>query len=247
MAVRTRVPRLDNPGLRIRLAHDEAEVAAADRLLFDNYVAEGYWQDDASCLDNNPHLRSPQRVVCVAMDGDQLIGTASLIRDSRSGLPADGFQPEILQQLRSNRENLAEVSALAVRRGGESRNLVLFLFKFLFQYSFYYAAFDRVILVCTPKHARFYESMILFTRLSSTNHYGYVNVNAQLLTLSMLESHRLFQDYYETDPSNRDNLYRFFLVDEHPSLQFPERRLQKRARELDWAAIARLREMPLAV
>lgn len=230
-----RVPTLKNKNIVIRLAQDAREIDAANRLVCSNYIECGLWDDDAP-FRNNKHIHSPRRSTFVAIDGDQVIATASTICDSSEGLPADKFQLEIMATLRENGDRIAEVTAVAVDKAAEQqRSLILFLFKFLYQYNFYYAAMDRFVAIVTPKHAFFYESICCFEKLfSADTPYSYVKLKVELLTLPLLEAHKRFSERYETDTADTKNFYRFLLVDNHPALQFPTNIPMPRLREFDW-------------
>jgi hypothetical protein len=246
--LRVIVPQLKNQNIRIRLAKNAAETQAANRLVCTNYIEEGYWDSDEP-FQKNVHMHSLVRTVFVAEDKGHIFATASIIKDSRLRLPADKFQPEAIGRWRVPGSRLAEVSALAVdKRCEEGSALVLFLFKYVYQYSFYYASIDRFVVVPTMKHVSFYRRVCGFQELSNGGKYDYVkpSVRAQLLAADLFGLHRYFFDRYEAGSPNQDNFYRFLLVNDHPNLQFPDKRLLRRPREIDWLAQARLRQMPLA-
>src|SRR5437868_2216446 len=157
MASRYRVPKLANPNIVIRLAHNQEEVEAANRLVFRNYVEDGFWENDETQLQTNKFLHSPARIVFVVLDEGNFVGTMSLIEDSRLGLPSDSTQAALMQQLRNSGDKLAEISAFAMDRSKTSyKNLFIFLWSYMLQYSFYYAEIDRLVASCKPKHADFY-------------------------------------------------------------------------------------------
>lgn len=230
-----RVPTLKNENIVIRLAQNASEIEAADRLVCANYIECGLWDDDEP-FRNNKHIHSPRRSTFIAIEGDKIIATASTIRDSSEGLPADKFQQEIMTTLRRKGGRIAEVTAVAVDKAAEQqRSLILFLFKFLYQYNFYYVAMDRFVAIVTPKHAFFYESICCFQKLfSADTPYSYVKLKVELLTLPLLEAHKRFSERYETDVADKTNFYRFMLVDGHPALQFPTNTPMLRMREFDW-------------
>lgn len=245
MVSRVKVPQLKNPNIVVRLAETAEEVEAANRLVCANYVDVGLWDDEEEFRSSKYH-HTVARIVFVMLDGEKIIGTVSIIKDSQNGLPADTFQPQLMSRLRATGERLAEVTALAVDKSVEQqRTLVLFLYKYLYQYSFYYGGIDRFVATVTPKHAFFYESICCFEKLSNSTDYYYVKLNVQLLTLPLVRAHLSFSERYETD-EKKDNFYRFMLVTEHPSLVFPDKALLKRSREYDWLAHARRMDMPIA-
>jgi hypothetical protein len=237
MRSRCRAPALGNPNIVIRLARNSAEVERTNALVCGNYVEEGYWDDDQP-FRSNPHMFSSQRIVFVATCDDHLLATASIVRDSPEGLPVDKFQSPAITTFRAGGQRLAEVSALAVQKDcAEQRSLVLFLFKFVYQYSFYYARVDRFLIATTTRHAPFYKSVYCFDELPVNQDYNYAKppFRLTLLTLPLLEAHQRFFERYETGLTQRDEgFYRFMLVNEHPNLEFPEKRLMQRQRQVDW-------------
>ena len=244
---RLKAPKFSNTSVVIRAAENKEEIEAANRLVFANYVDKGYWDSGQDALQQNKYLHSPRRTAFVALDAGSVIGTASIIFDSNCGLPADHFRPELMRRLRSAGDRIAEVSALAVDRAyAQQRDVVLFLFKFVYQYSFYYAGVDRFVVVCTPRHAVFYETFCRFQKIAPTGRYDYVGVEAQLLTVHLVNMHKRFVDADETALTDPNSFYRFLLVDDHPSLRFPEKKPQ-RLREINWAKQAELMDLPIAV
>jgi len=247
MLSRIRVPALKNKNLIIRLAKDKKEVEEANWLVYRNYVAEGYWEEDIEAFHNNKWLHSPYRKICVIVDSNKIIGTASIIQDSKEGLPSDTFQLEWMRYIRGTNDKLAEVSALAIDKSQRQRNLVLFLIKFYMQYSFYYAGIDRLIKACRPPHADFYASILKFQKIGGIVHNDYAHCSAQLLSMHLIHGHKLLSKHYESGSRNKNNFYRFLLLEEHPNLIFPEKRLMRRSRQIDWVACACMMDAAIAV
>jgi hypothetical protein len=247
MSSRIRVPALKNKNLIIRLAKDKKEVEKANRLVYRNYVAEGFWEEDIGAFHNNKWFRSSYRKVFIIEDGNKIIGTASVIQDSKEGLPSDSFQPEWMRCIRRTNDKLAEVSALAIDKSQQQKNLVFFLIKFYMQYSFYYGGIDRLVKACRPAHANFYASIVRFQKVGGIVHNDYARRPSQLLTMHLIHGHTLLSEHYESDSRNKNNFYRFLLVDEHPNLLFPEKRFMRRSRQIDWVACARMMGAAIAV
>ncbi len=250
MVSRVRVPRLDDKNIVIRLAKDDEDVRAANELITRTYVKEGFWREEDRHIEKDRWLTTPSRLVFVVVDTleNQVIGTASVVKDSPDGLPADSFQPDAMQQLRASRESLVQVTSLAfARTGRQQQKLILFLFKFMIQYLFYYTATDRVLALCNPKHAHFYNSILRFEKLGPAAYYHYAQAIGQLSTLHLLKAHRDLSDYYEPDADDAESFYRFLLVDEHESLRFPDKAFVRRSRHINWSAEARLMDLPIAV
>ncbi len=234
---RNRIPTVP-AGVTIRLAETRREFEAANRLVYQNYVEDGFWEPDETKLETNKYLHSAHRVLWVAMIHGELIGTMSVIRDSPQGLPSDAGQPVLMDRLRANGEMLAEVSCVATQRTRAARQIVLFLMAWGMQYCFHYEGLDRLVASCKPKHADFYESMLCFSKVSAPTFYDYSNAVGYLISLQLLEAHRLLAERYPANSADKESLYRFLLVDQHPSMQFPDTAGLRRSREADWLARA---------
>jgi hypothetical protein len=250
MVSRIKVPQVKNPNIVFRLAETEKEVEAANQLVCANYLDVGLWENEEE-FRQNKFCQSDARVTFVMVEGSRVIGTVSVIKDTQNGLPADTFQPEAMRQLRRSGDRLAEISALAVEKSvDQPRALVLFLFKLMYQYSFYYLGIDRFIATTTPKHAVFYQLICGFHVLSAPADYYYVKLGVQLLTAHLVRDRLPLAEAYglqrELDAAER-SFYHFLLVDDHPSLRFPNKKLMRRSRDIDWLAQARLMDMPMAV
>lgn len=247
----TKVPKLRNPRLIIRLACSGDEIAAANHLVCENYVDAGIWNDDRK-FQQSPYHHSEARAVIIALEDGDVVATASIIVDSKFGLPADTFQPRLMRGFRLAGDRLAEVSALAVAKSyRHDRSLVLFLYKYLYQYSFHYVGIDRFVASSTPRHAIFYESVCGFQRLTPVSDYSFVRVDAQFLTAHLIRDRLLLAECYgverERPAENDRNFYHFLLLDEHPNLHFPVGVRMHRSRDTDWLLQARLMSLPVAV
>jgi hypothetical protein len=228
VSARVRIPRLANPNIVIRLAQSAQEIKAADELVFRNYI-NLYWPDDVEAFHKNRYLSSPARHVGVAIDAGRVIATMSMVEDSPLGLPSDAFRPELLRRFRRAKGRVGEMTSFATDQSVQHpMSLVMLLFKFFFQYSFYYADIHRVIASCRTRHADFYEKHLGFEKLMHASPHPYAgNVVCQFVTLDMLAVH--VQTRYGRGEDAKDNLHRFFMVDEHPNVRLPAPRRLPRA------------------
>ncbi len=229
MTSRVRIPRLANPDVVIRLAQSPEEIRAADQLVFRNYV-NLYWPDDIEAFRKNRYLSCAARHIGVAVDAGKVIATMSMVEDSPLGLPSDTFRPELLQRFRRVKRRLGEMTSFAADQSvPQSMSLVMLLFKFFFQYSFYHADIQRVVASCRTRHADFYEKHLGFEKLMSAAPHPYAgNVVCQFVTLDMQAVHVRARCGYGEDA--KDHLHRFFMLDEHPNVRLPASRRFRPAR-----------------
>lgn len=240
-----RTPSLKNPNIVIRLAETQEEKEAANRILYRNYVGL-YWQDDMEAFRKNQYLHSPARHLFVAVNAGQVIGTMSIIEDSPLGVPSDTFQPPILRRYRRGNRRVAELTSLAIEQPAQPpANLVLFLYSFFMQYSFYHLGLDHLFASCRPNHAHFYTKRLCFEELTAPAPHAYAgNIACQLLVLDVARAHTLLARRYESQ--GEENFYRFMLVDEHPQVRLPQNR-PRRPRDVDWLNIPETEKMRMAV
>ncbi len=144
-------PIFRNSDIVVRVATSADEVQHANKLVFKNYVQDGFWENDERQLHANKFLHTPEREVFVALEGEHLVGTISIIKDSSMGLPSDGTQLALMQKLRASGDKIAEVSAFATDRSRTAhRRLAGLLISYMYQYSFYHVGIDLFVVSCNP-------------------------------------------------------------------------------------------------
>ena len=100
-------------GLVFKIADRRAEWEQAFRLLHDVSVQAGYYQPKASGMRVAPCHAVPSTAVFVALKGDEVVGTMTLVEDSPLGVPMETIFAEEVNRYRVQKRNVAEVSALA--------------------------------------------------------------------------------------------------------------------------------------
>ena len=162
-------------GLDFGLATDRRTLEQAFRLQHDQYVAHGYMDAHPSGWRLSLHNALSATRVFVARCGGRVVGTMTLIADSRLGLPMDEIYTDELRSLRGGRASLAEVSALAMDPEYQSSGLPILLR--LIRMLVIYAA-QRVSDLCiavNPHHAAFYRKAFHFQDIGGLKQYGKVN------------------------------------------------------------------------
>lgn len=237
MHPRIRTPKLGQRKIVIRVARNNDEILQANELISETYIREGFWQrgDDHAVTDK--WLNTPHRTVMLVIDkqnGNEIIGTLSIIKDSPDGLPADSFQPDMMNQFRALGEILAQVTSLAFKKNqSQQQKLILFLFKYALQFVLYYTHIERLISLCNPKHARFYNMALGFQMLGEPVYYPYAKAIGQLSTLHLVKAHQEFTSSFQIDSPNNNNFYHFLLVSEERELEFPDKSLMLRSRQME--------------
>ena len=144
---------------RIRLANTEERRESANILINKMYSWRGY--ENAGIQGNNPN-----RITLVASgNDDKVIGTVSVGLDSPLGLLADQMYHDELEELRSQGRKVCEFNSLAVDPTIKSKRVLASLFQIAILYPFGVFNHTDGVLEVNPRHVRFYEKMVGFTRI----------------------------------------------------------------------------------
>ena len=190
------------------LATDRPTLEQAFRLQHDQYVAQGYMDAHPSGWRLSLHNALSATRVFVARCGARVVGTMTLIADSRLGLPMDEIYTDELRSLRGERASLAEVSALAMDPEYQSSGVPILLR--LVRMLVIYAAqtVSDLCIAVNPHHAAFYRKAFHFQDIGGLKRYGKVNgapaialrldlAPARSVMRELREGHRMINKLYE--------------------------------------------------
>jgi hypothetical protein len=165
--------------MTIRLADCDGQRNRANMLLNRMYSWRGYGSDHT--LPSAPNC-----VTFTATSGEDVIGTLTLTVDSTAGLAADRtFADEIEKFRKAPGAKLCELTKFAFDTSSPARPRLGALFHIIFIYgSMHYDCTDLFIEV-NPRHARFYEAMLGFTRVGPMRTNAEVNAPSQLMWLNV--------------------------------------------------------------
>lgn len=211
--------------LRLKLAETKEELEQAYSLLYDAYLREGLANPHASGLRVTKYHALPSTSTLIVLEGDSVVGTLSLIRQSSFGMPL-----ETIFDLSSvpPGARVAEVSSLAIRKDLlHQKGRILFpLLKFLYHYAIEYFGVTHFVIAVNPKWYDFYESILLFKKLSSkvVERYDFVNGGAAVGgILDLRWAQKAYAQLYG-DRKQANNLHHFFTELECRNMEFPNRK-----------------------
>src|SRR5690349_14136608 len=199
--------------MTIRLADCDGQRSGANMLLNQMYSRRGYGSNH-----NSP--TAPNCVTFTASTGDNVIGTLTLTVDSAAGLAADRtFGDEIQNFRRAPGARLCELTRFAFDTSSPARPRLAALFHLIFIYgSMHYDCTDLFIEV-NPRHARFYEAMLGFTRVGAAKINEAVNAPAQLMWLNVADiRRRIDQHAGRADDATRSLYAHFFSAKEEAGI-----------------------------
>lgn len=165
-----------DPDFQVKIADSQDELEVAYQLLHDCYTAQKLMSPHVSGLRCNIFSFLPETTTIVAIYKGKTVGTVTLIKDSRVGLPSDEKYKRENDALRSKGCHLIEVSSLAVAKEFRSTNhaVSLLLMKFLYNHAKMMGGTELVITI-NPRAEKFYRAMFDFQRSGEVVRYDYVN------------------------------------------------------------------------
>ncbi|MGH7140082.1 MAG: N-acyl amino acid synthase FeeM domain-containing protein, partial [Pirellulales bacterium] len=183
-----------------KVAANQAERAAAFRLVYQSYVRAGLVEENPCQMRVTPYHLLDSTQVFIAVCQNEVISTVSLVGDGVLGLPMEGIYAEEVEQLRWRGIALAEVSSLADRRRQLSRTLPVFvsLMRLMVQ-SARHRGIERLLVAVHPRHARFYQRVLSFENVGDLKSYPLVRNNpAVALSLDFAKLDRVRPVNYDT-------------------------------------------------
>lgn len=213
-------------GLEIKLADTQDEILESYRILHDAYVEQGYITASANGKRIIKHFCLPTTSTIVAKINGQVVGTLSIIQRTNLGLPFENIY-QIPEEYKKSR--IAEVSSLAIDSKFRLKGGAIFLpmCKFFYEYVANFLLIDRVYISVIPGASKYYESILLFDRLTSKPiKYTTVDASVVVLTADLAGLKKRFISVY-AKKSDKKNLYKYFVETKLKSLVFPEREYYK--------------------
>ena len=217
----------DRCSITYKIAQERSELESAFELVWDSYVKVGLQADDNLGIRVSKYQLLPTTKVLVAVHHPELdkrapdyeklkepgvvVGTLTLVMDSSMGLPMEELCGDEVAELRSRGRKLAEVIALSVNPDFRKDNVMMYLYKLMFQYARHKGVTDLTCSV-TKKHIRFYRRMLLFKPLGGLKEYSAANqleTQGHLLDLKRAESEA--KSVYHSRHFDAD-LYNFFFT-----------------------------------
>lgn len=211
--------------LVLKIAETQDELEACFGLLHDAYVASGFMQPHPSGLRVTPWHALPTTTTVCAKVGGEVVGTLSMVREGVFGLPLQSAFD--LAPVRRQPGQLAEISALAVRRDyRRTGGAILFpLMKFMYEYCTQYFDTRHLVIAVNPDKIELYEALLFFERLQASvvDHYDFANgAPAVGAALDLQGAPAQFRRAYHGRPERRD-LHRYFTQTRLAQIQLPAR------------------------
>lgn len=204
-----------------KVAATRGQLHAAMRLVHDNYVRQGLIKPNKYGMRVIPQHAFPTTEVLVAARMEEVIATMSIVGDSRHGLPLESLYPDEVEAFRERGFCVAEVGCLADRYDeAEGKAGSLFRLMALVAQRSKRNGIDVLLVVCHPRHAKFYERFLGFEQFGEEKPYEKVSGNpavALSLDLHGLREHnprayrRLFGEPFPEETLRRRSVPQYVL------------------------------------
>ncbi len=143
----------------IQVAHSPEHRESAGLLIDKMYTWRGYGRMALR------HRESDRMTLVISDQDKRVIGTITIGVDSGLGLCADDVYREELGLLRGQGKKLCEYNGLAIETHVRSKRVLASLFHIAYLYPYAVLGCTDGVLEVNPRHERFYERMLGFTRM----------------------------------------------------------------------------------
>jgi hypothetical protein len=212
-------------GIEFRIAKTKSEHEQAFHLLYDAYVESDLMKPNESKMRVSIYNAILTSYVLIIVKDEEVIGTVSIVRDSKIGVPSEKMID--LDLIRKPGLQLAEVSALAIK--SEWRNkLLLHLVKYLWEVAVKNIGID--LLVITLKHSNkkdashLYEAIFFYQKIENKiyENYAFANNNAVVgMFLDLENAANNVQKTYNKKAKHK-NLYHLFFKYSYSEFKYPQ-------------------------
>ena len=168
-----------NNEFQIAVASDPIRRGSASSLLQRRYAWRGY-----SVPPLQQHAAADRVTLSACMD-DTTIATLTASLDAGDGLYVGRLYPDEVRALRDERRKLCEFTKLAVDDSVRSHTVLGAIFHVACIYVIDLHACTDVLIEVNPRHVRFYERMLGFTRAAEERLDPDVNAPAVLMRLDL--------------------------------------------------------------
>lgn len=207
----------------IGLADASGDRNQAESILNRAYGKRGYGS-------NHQIARTGHSVTFTASAQGAMIGTLTLSVDSPRRLSVETTFPDEVGRLRASRARLCELTKFAFDPAPDSRPLLAALFHIIFMYGTQRFDCTDLLIEVNPRHVRFYEVMLGFSRLGPLRTNQSVDAPAQLMHLRVADIRTHIDNLAGNGSMPGHSLYRYFFD------WSEERRLRTRIRHMAWKA-----------
>lgn len=222
-----RLPSELSQGLVFKIAETTEELESSFKLVYESYLGLGYCKQNKLKMRATVYHALPTTTTLIAVDGGKVVGTLTIVRDNRLGLPLETVFD--VETLRNNSSRLAEITSLVIHKDyrREKGGQILFpLLRLMYEYSTSCFGVNHLLIMVHPKDVHFYKSLLLFKEVSGTGVRDYLGAPAVSLHLDLQTAVHDYEKVYATRNAATD-LFDFFVRRKIGNVILPQRRYNK--------------------
>jgi hypothetical protein len=148
-------------GWHTSIAVRSDQIRAAEDLVCRRYAWRGLRTAPAAATPLSS-TEEGSRVVLLAQNAGQLMGTLTVRRDTPQGLLAENTYADEIHGMRSEGRRLGEVVRLAIEQGADSRFALDALVQSAYIITRVIQGLTHLVIEVNPRHVRFYERVLGF-------------------------------------------------------------------------------------
>lgn len=181
---------LNNPldlAVNYSIASDQDLIEEAFHLVYQAYTEVGLQAENEAQIRFTKYHVVPSSKVFVAVfrpeltkpdferqrvnEGKRVVGTLTLVLDSPLGMPVEQVCGAEIQEMREKGSRMAEVIALAIDPQFRRHNVMMYLYRIMFEYARLKGVTD-ICCAVTRRHIEFYRDILLFRPLGQLLPYA---------------------------------------------------------------------------
>jgi len=219
-----------------RVAETREDIEGAVRLVYRNYVELKYCNLNRFGVHFCLYDVLPETRTLVALDGDRLVATLTLVFDSPLGLPSGKVYAAEIEALRREGRKPVEVSKLSVDRELGVRGLPVLkgLFRLAWLLSAPVRGMSDFIIMVEPHHERFYARSLLFERAGELRpDPEAADAPSVLLRLRLAEGPERYRAAFGEEPKEANPYWYFCLAPEVAETQAAARAADGRLQDMN--------------
>lgn len=222
---------LQKGDIAVHIADSNHDLHLAEGLVKERYAWRGYQVP-------TPHLHHPQRKTFLASNGGRILGTLSILLDSKTGLVADALFKLELDRYRKAGRRVCELGKLAVARAGSSSEVATALFNMAYLYGRTIHHVSDTFIEVNPRHVSFYRRLLGFDVVAKGRHCPRVNAPAILMHLDVAHADRQISQLATSGCTGSRSPYSSFVTEQQEE-SFIEASLEPTEAEAEsWVAFA---------
>lgn len=172
----------------------------AQELVNSVYAQNGYVSKDETRLIEKARQFKDKTITIIALKNEEIVGTISLVLDSKQGLPMDDIFGEENDGLRSCGRSLCEVAGFAVTEAGFRTGLILCQYVNIIAVQMLNLT-DYVVNI-NPEHRSFYTQVLKFVPFGMEKIHPYLANRAGVpLRLDLVTQEEVYKKAYEKKKS----------------------------------------------